>query len=398
MNIRTITGFLNLFDPISDSDVRAFRTLIDAARADFREASAGFPIQTARLATQSLAQIAPQNLPRFARDLESVGKSNQIDYVSMGALPGDHPLIEYLAEAIAGTENVFGTAHIASHADGINLKAITSAARVVCQLANSTADGFGNLRFAALANCPPHSPFFPVAYHDGGARAFAIATEAAPLAVDAFSRAQSLAQARENLVDAVERASETISRIANDLAKRFDFRFAGIDFSLAPYPEESRSVGTAMEQLTGAKFGERGTLFAAAFLTDCLNRANFPRTGFSGLMLPVLEDSTLAARSANYTLDSLLLYSTVCGTGLDTIPLSGDTTSDTVAGILLDLATLAVKLNKPLTARLMPIPGMNAGDTTRFNFEYFANARVMDSSKTALKIFETDDKVEFKIK
>ena len=151
-----------------------------------------------------------------------------------------------------------------------------------------------------------------------------------------------------------------------------------------------------MEKLTGGKFGERGTLFAAAFLTDCLNRANFPRVGFSGLMLPVLEDSTLAARSSDYSLDSLLLYSTVCGTGLDTIPLPGDTTSDTIAAILLDLATLAVKSNKPLTARLMPIPGMQAGDTTRFNFEYFANACVLDVGVTALKIFGANDKVEFK--
>ena len=396
MNIRTVTGFINLADPISDSDVRALHTLLDAARADFF--SAGFPVQTTRMATQSLAQIAPRNLPRFAQELESICRANQIDYVSMGALPGDHPLIEYLAEALASTESVFGAAHVASHADGINLKAITAAARVVCQLANSTTDGFGNLRFAALANCPPHSPFFPVAYHDGGTRAFAIATEAASLAADVFSRAQNLSQARENLVGAIERAGETLTRTANDLAARFDFRFAGIDFSLAPFPEHSasRSIGAAMEKLTGAKFGEHGTLFAAAFLTDCLNRASFPRTGFSGLMLPVLEDATLAARSSSYTLDSLLLYSTVCGTGLDTIPLSGDTTSDTVAAILLDLATLAVKLNKPLTARLMPIPGMKAGDVTRFNFEYFANAHVMDASATALKIFETDDRVEFK--
>ncbi len=394
MNIRSLTGFLSISESIQSSDLRAFRDLARAAREEF--ASADFPIQTTRVATQSIADIAPRNLPRFARELESACQANEINYVSMGALPGDHVLTEYLAEALAATENVFGTAHITARAGGINLKAITSAARVVCQLARSTADGFGNLRFAALANCPPHSPFFPVAYHDGGAPAFALATEAAPLAVDAFTHAKNLDDARANLVGAVERAGETLTRIANALAARFAFRFVGIDFSLAPYPEESRSIGTAMEKLTGAKFGERGTLFAAAFLTDCLNRANFPRVGFSGLMLPVLEDSTLAVRSSDYALDSLLLYSTVCGTGLDTIPLPGDTTSDTIAAILLDLATLAVKLNKPLTARLMPIPGMQAGDTTRFNFEYFANARVLDEGTSALKIFGANDKVEFK--
>lgn len=394
MNIRSLTGFLSLSESIQPSDLHAFSDLARAARDEFT--TAGFPVQTTRVATQSIADIAPRSLPRFARELEAACQANEINYVSMGALPGDHVLIEYLAEAIAATENVFGAAHIASREGGINLKAITSSARVICQLASSTADGFGNLRFAALANCPPHSPFFPVAYHDDGSPAFALATEAAPLAVASFNRAINLDDARANLVGAVERAGETLAQIANALATRFSFRFAGIDFSLAPYPEESRSIGAAMEKLTGAKFGERGTLFAAAFLTDCLNRANFPRVGFSGLMLPVLEDSMLAARSTDYSLDSLLLYSTVCGTGLDTIPLPGDTTSDTIAAILLDLATLAVKLNKPLTARLMPIPGMQAGDTTRFNFEYFANARVLDGGTTALKIFGANDKVEFK--
>jgi hypothetical protein len=34
-------------------------------------------------------------------------------------------------------------------------------------------------------------------------------------------------------------------------------------------------------------------------------------------------------------------------------------------------------LDKPLTARLMPIPGKAAGDDTNFNFEYFANSKVL---------------------
>jgi len=112
-------------------------------------------------------------------------------------------------------------------------------------------------------------------------------------------------------------------------------------------------------------------------------------------MLPVLEDTTLAARTSLFTLHSLLLYSTVCGTGLDTVPLPGDTSADALAAILLDLATLAAKLGKPLTARLMPIPGSCAGDETHFDFEYFAGARVMNSNARAVKVFGTDKYVEF---
>jgi len=112
-------------------------------------------------------------------------------------------------------------------------------------------------------------------------------------------------------------------------------------------------------------------------------------------MLPVLEDSILAERAAQGALDlkDLLLYSAVCGTGLDTIPLPGDTTAEEIAPLLLDLAALSQRLDKPLTARLMPIPGKSAGDTTGFNFEYFANSRVMaiDAQKISLHLSGDDD-------
>ena len=114
-------------------------------------------------------------------------------------------------------------------------------------------------------------------------------------------------------------------------------------------------------------------------LVQSLDQAQFKRTGFSGLFLPVLEDVVLAKRAAEGILHvkDLLMYSAVCGTGLDTIPLPGVTSQEALTGILLDLATLALRLDKPLTARLMPIPGKKAGDLTRFDFAYFANSRVL---------------------
>jgi hypothetical protein len=104
-------------------------------------------------------------------------------------------------------------------------------------------------------------------------------------------------------------------------------------------------------------------------------------------MLPVLEDSVLAGRAAEgmLTVKDLLLYSAVCGTGLDTLPLPGDTSPGQIAALLLDLSALALRLDKPLTARLMPIHGKKAGDPTNFNFDYFANSRVMRLDAEPLK-------------
>jgi uncharacterized protein (UPF0210 family) len=96
-------------------------------------------------------------------------------------------------------------------------------------------------------------------------------------------------------------------------------------------------------------------------------------------MQPILEDSVLAERAAEgiLTIKDALLYSAVCGTGLDTIPLPGDTTSEQLVPLLLDLCALALRLDKPLTARLMPIPGKQAGNETNFDFAFFAPSRVM---------------------
>jgi len=123
-----------------------------------------------------------------------------------------------------------------------------------------------------------------------------------------------------------------------------------------------------------------GSLAAAAILADTLDLADFPRAGFNGLFLPVLEDSVLARRAGAgvLSLTDLLLYSCVCGTGLDTLPLPGDATSEQISAVLLDLAALAYRLDKSLTARLMPVPGKAAGDLVRFDFPYFASSQVME--------------------
>jgi uncharacterized protein (UPF0210 family) len=97
------------------------------------------------------------------------------------------------------------------------------------------------------------------------------------------------------------------------------------------------------------------------------------------LMMPILEDATLAQRAAEGTLTikDVLLYSAVCGTGLDTVPLPGDTRAEQIMPLLMDLCALSLRLDKPLTARLMPIPGKKAGEPTTFDFGFFANSKVM---------------------
>ena len=55
-----------------------------------------------------------------------------------------------------------------------------------------------------------------------------------------------------------------------------------------------------------------------------------------------------------------------------------------LAAILLDVAALALRLDKLLTARLMPMPGKIAGDAISFNFPYSADGEVMHHKAQAL--------------
>ena len=391
MKIRSITCFLNPSWPLEESRLARAAEFRQAAQQAFQ--AAGFEVQTTRLAVPPFPTLlepgsGSADMVRLAGELESAAAQAGFAYLSLGpALAENLASYGLIPEAVAATENVFFSGSLTDSSGCVSLAAVKACAQVIHRLSPISPDGFANLRFAALANVPPGTPFFPAAYHlaepDDGRRgdfmAFALATEAADLAVQAFDQAASLTEARQRLVASVEEHASRLEQTADLLARRFGFAFNGIDFSLAPYPQADRSLGEAMERLGLPVVGQYGSLAAAAILAESIDRARFARVGFSGLMLPVLEDAVLARRAAegSLTVKDLLLYSAVCGTGLDTVPLPGDVSVEALSAVLLDLAVLSTRLAKPLTARLMPVPGKKAGEATGFDFEFFANSRVM---------------------
>jgi len=383
MNIRSITYFEKVDWPLKKQQLRQAGDFIKMAKDVFDEK--GFHVQTTRLASAPfpiiLGNKVGQDTVNFAGALEEQLLKSGFDYLSIGpALPGNNQSYQVIPDVLAKTQNVFSAGMISSVDSGIYPEAIKLCAEVIKKNSLISRDGFANLRFAALANVPPGTPFLPAAFHDSHNRmGFAIATESADLAVSAFSNAANLDEARLLLIKNIEGVAGEITRISQDLAAKTKVQFMGIDFSLAPFPTREQSIGTAIEALGVPGVGNQGTLAAIAILTEAVERANFPRIGFNGVMLPVLEDSVLAKSVAAdlLTINDLLLYSAVCGTGLDTIPLPGSVSEGQLYGVLLDLAVLAQRLGKSLTARLMPIPGKQAADATNFNFEYFANSTIM---------------------
>jgi uncharacterized protein len=390
MKVRSITYFCNPGWPLEDSKIEHAALFLAEARAACE--AAGYQVQSTRLATVPFLQMLGADriaeTPRLAEKMAAAIQAVGIAYASLGsAQPELMDSYAVIPEAIAAAQTIFFSGVMADTRFGISLPAVQACAEVITRCAPITPDGFANLRFAALANVKAGSPFFPAAYHNQDEPMFSIATEAADLAVKAFTNTRSITDGQWTLASEIEKRAKELARVGDALNQRFSIVFGGIDFSLAPFPSEAVSIGAAMERMGVPAAGQHGSLAAAAILTEIIERARIPGTGFSGLMLPVLEDSVLARRAAEGTLTvkDLLLYSAVCGTGLDTLPLPGDTSAGQIAALLLDLSALALRLDKPLTARLMPIPGKKAGDATDFNFDYFVNSRVMALEAGPLK-------------
>jgi hypothetical protein len=386
--IRSITYFANLSPQSAESTLEAAGTFGQAATQAFT--GAGHIVQSRRFASQpfpqGLASNGPANLVEDAQRLFSICERENINYLALGPVGAndDPAYVDAIADIFRHQPSVFASVNIADPENGISLPLLAKTADLIRALSQITPDGMTNLYLTAIANCPAGSPFFPVAYHDGGEPSFALAIQAADLAVQAFNAATSPEDARQRLTDAIQHTADLLTPIATELSKTFGIRFGGLDFSLAPFPEDTQSLGGALEAL-GPHFGGAGLVASASLIMNAVEAADFPRAGFCGLMLPILEDSVLAARAAEgrLTMNDLLLLSAVCGTGLDCIPLPGDIASDVLRDILLDVAALALRLDKPLTARLMPFPDKQAGDPLTFDFPYFANSRVLAAPQSA---------------
>ena len=374
MKIRTITtGISRPFAPYQLERAAKFNA---AAQTYFE--SNGYDVQTTRVSSQIWDE---------ARDIEAIlGLESRaqvlgIDFLNLGTiLPGKRSTETHLAQVadvIVQTERLFATVTVTTQFGDVASEITQSTADIIQQIAHRTDAGYGNLRFAALMNCPPNTPFFPAAYWQDTRTNFGIGWQAADFVNQAFTGAQNLETALQNLKILMETEGQKIVELAETLAREWGVKFVGIDVSPAPMGDES--IAYAMEQQLPAYFGERGTLTVAAGLTRTLRALDLPLCGYSGLMLPVLEDVGLGARSESgyFNLDSLLLYSTVCGTGLDTIPIPGDASNAQLAAILTDVATLSTQLSKPLSVRLFPVPGRKAGDMTQFQSPYLTNTTVM---------------------
>jgi hypothetical protein len=175
-----------------------------------------------------------------------------------------------------------------------------------------------------------------------------------------------------------------INALGLGIEKNTGLKYLGLDASLAPYPNGESSVALLVEMLGNEDFGSNGSLFFTAYLTDIVKesvlQSGARSVGFNGVMYSVLEDDYLALRNKqkNLTLDGLLMYSAVCGCGIDMVPVAGDILEEEIASIILDVAGLSVALKKPLGVRLLPINGGLNNEVTKFNHDFLVDTRIFE--------------------
>jgi uncharacterized protein (UPF0210 family) len=370
--IRTITAFVRIDSSQYRHQIEEALTVLRQAKAAFERG--GYEVQTIRITTQPFTQYVGSRSSAealdFFKSLDDLSKRDSF-MLNIGTLTladsSDATKVELLSHVLAQTRA--NASLVVADEDGVSWSAIRSAAQVIKYVETHSPNGTNNFDFAAVAMVPSNVPFFPASNHNGAGHEFSVGWEAGAFVADVLVGAnRDMKAAKELLSRAFDQQSRAVDAIATQVEMDSGWKFMGLDPTPAPITDSS--IGAAIETLIGAKFGSSGTLSAAAVITEAERSISVKRVGFSGLMLPVLEDPVLAERwsEGTFDLDSLLAYSAVCGTGFDTIPLPGDVAQEQLGRIIGDMASLAVKWHKPLTARLIPAPGKKAGDRTDFNF------------------------------
>jgi len=371
--IRAITGFITIGTGSYASEIQETVTFLSQVRDAVK--AAGYDVAGIRISTQPfpeytrrLSRTDALTMLRGINDLATTLRFAPNVGPAMVKDTDDTASIDLITDVLSESSNRLNANIIVAAEDGIHWNAVRQAARVIKAVGERSPHGQGNFNFGATAMLKPFGPFYPGAWHPGGGpRSFAIGLEAANVVMDVFARERDPRTAAKTLTDALAVHLRAVEAAAMKTAADSGWTYAGIDPTPAPGGESS--IGAAIESFIGAPFGSPGTETAAGIITRAVKDSPVKQTGYSGLMIPVLEETTLTRRwtEGTYGLDSILAYSAVCAAGVDTVPLPGDTSESAIASIIGDVAMLAFKWNKPLAVRLLPAPGKRAGEMTEFS-------------------------------
>jgi uncharacterized protein (UPF0210 family) len=400
-DIRTVTLGISLRGCASRDAESTRRNVVDRVRrvAEHHVAAAeeverlyGVRIANKRVSITPAALVAdgfsPADFVRLAEALDGAAAEVGVDYlagfsalVEKGATPGDAALIEALPEALAVTQRVCASVACGSTAAGINADAVLAVARAIKGMAARTADrdSIGCAKFVAFCNAVGDNPFVAGAFHGpsepGAALNVGISGPGVVLrAIEALGPDAdfgAVTDAIKTMAFKITRAGELVGRrVAERLSERSGspVPFGVVDISLAPTPADRDSVGDVLRAMGLVDVGAPGTTAALAMLNEAVKRGGLMAArhvgGLSGAFMPVSEDQAMidAAASGHLTLEKLEAMSAICSVGLDMVAIPGDTSPETIAGILFDEFAIGMINDKTTAVRIIPVAGKGVGE------------------------------------
>ena len=399
LDIRTITLGLNLrgctHEEVDVIARKVYDRLTTAAEklvptADQLEREYGVPIVNKRISVTPIAEICAatttSDLSPIARAMDKAALEVGVDFIGgfsalvhKGASAADHKLMDSIPEALATTERVCSSVNVGSTRAGINMDAVLKMAGIIKKSAELTADRqcIGAGKLVVFCNAVEDNPFMAGAFHGSGeADAVVNVGVSGPGVVNAVLRnispeadITSIAEAIKSTAFKITRAGELISREAS---KRLGVENGILDLSLAPTPAEGDSVAEILEAIGVGQCGGPGTTAALAMLNDAVKKGGVMASssvgGLSGAFIPVSEDAGMirAAEDGALSIEKLEAMTCVCSVGLDMIAIPGDTTVETIFGIIADECAIGMINNKTTAVRLIPAIGHKVGDQLDF--------------------------------
>ena len=178
------------------------------------------------------------------------------------------------------------------------------------------------------------------------------------------------------VADTIKKTAFKITRmgqlVAGEAAHRLGAQSGIVDLSLAPTPAIGDSVAHILEEMGVEKCGAPGTTAALALLNDAVKKGGVMASsyvgGLSGAFIPVSEDAGMidAVKCGALSLEKLEAMTCVCSVGIDMVVVPGDTTAETISGILADEVAIGVINTKTTALRIIPAPGKKVGDVVEF--------------------------------
>lgn len=349
------------------------------------ESRYGISIANKRISVTPIAiagdSFKAEEFLEIAKILDKAATEIGIDYIAgysalvqKGFTNGDRELIKSIPFALSETSKVCSSINVATTKAGINMEAVKMMAEVIKSTAEKTKerDSIGCAKLVIFCNVPEDNPFVAGAFHGVSEPEIVlnVGISGPGVVLDAIKSAgnvsmQELAEVIKKTVFKITRAGELIGK---KVAERNNIPFGIVDISLAPTPAEGDSIADILIAMGLEDVGAPGTTAALAMLNDCVKKAGLMASssvgGMSGAFIPVSEDAGMirAVEKGNLSLEKLEAMTAVCSVGLDMIAVPGDTTVDTIAGVIADECAIGVINDKTTAVRIIPAYGKKVGD------------------------------------